>query len=303
MTGLEVTRESLLAVRDAGTPATRVLRAPPVRPSGHLLLTLPLIVFLAAFYVYPVADMLSRGVYPDSWSLAPFAEVLQDESFWRVMQITLEISVTVTVACLLLGYPLAYWLARMKPAQANLLLILVLIPFWTSILVRSYAWMALLERHGIINNMLLALHALERPAKLLNTRFSVCLAMTHVLLPFMVLPIFANLRSLDWQLVRAAESLGSRPFASFRQITLPLSRPGIAAGVTVVFTLAVGFYITPVLVGASSDVMISVMISDRVGQLHWPEASAMAAVLLALVLFATVLLGRAIRGRRLAAAA
>jgi putative spermidine/putrescine transport system permease protein len=274
-----------------------------MRPSGYLLLTLPLIVFLVGFYVYPVADMLARGVHPEGWSLAPFAEVLQDESFWRVMQITLEISVTVTIACLLLGYPLAYWLARLPPARANLLLILVLIPFWTSILVRSYAWMALLERHGIINNMLLWLHALPRPAKLLNTRFSVCLAMTHVLLPFMVLPIFANLRGLDWRLVRAAESLGSRPFASFRQITLPLSRPGIAAGVTVVFTLAVGFYITPVLVGASSDVMISVLISDRVGQLQWPQASAMAAILLALVLFVTVLLGRAIRGRRLAAGA
>ena len=253
--------------------------------------------FLAVFYVYPVAAMLFRSVHPDAWSLAPFANVAQDETFWRVMQITLEIGAVVTLSCLLLGYPLAYWLARQSPARANLLLILVLIPFWTSILVRSYAWMALLERHGVVNNLALWLHAVPRPIKLLNTRFSVCLAMTHVLLPFMVLPLYSTLRGLDWQLVRAAESLGSAPLATFRQIILPLSRPGIAAGVTVVFTLAAGFYITPILVGASSDVVISMLINDRVGQLQWPEASAMAAILLALVLLATLALSRLIRGR------
>ncbi len=274
-----------------------ILRGRAFAPA-HALLTLPLVLFLAAFYVYPVAAMLLRGVHPDAWSIAPFAEVTQDDSFWRVMQITLSISVTVTLCCLGLGYPLAYWLARQKPARANLLLILVLIPFWTSILVRSYAWMALLERHGIVNNLLLALHAIPRPVKLLNTRFSVCIAMVHVLLPFMALPLYANLRALDWQLVRAAESLGSRPFATFRQIVLPLSRPGIAAGVSVVFTLAVGFYITPALVGASSDVVIAMLIDDRVDQLHWPQASAMAAILLVLVLLATLLLSRLIRGRR-----
>ncbi len=279
-----------------GISSTRPLGA------GHALLTLPLVLFLVAFYIYPVAAMLLRGVYPEHWSLDPFAEVAQDETFWRVMQITLEIAAVVTLCCLLLAYPLAYWLARMTPARANILLILVLIPFWTSILVRSYAWMALLERHGIVNNLLLALHVVPRPIKLLNTRFSVCLAMIHVLLPFMVLPLYSSLRGMDWHLARAAASLGSPPFATFRQIVLPLSRPGIAAGVTVVFTLAVGFYITPILVGASSDVVISMLINDRVGQLQWPEASAMAAILLGIVLLTTLVLARLIRGRRLAGA-
>jgi putative spermidine/putrescine transport system permease protein len=293
VSGSEITEASLSMAPARAAPA----RIRPAVLSGHALLTLPLIVYLLAFYLYPVAAMLLRGVHPDGWSAAPFMEVAGDATFWRVMQITLEISVTVTLCCLLLGYPLAYWLARQTPARANLLLILVLIPFWTSILVRSYAWMALLERHGIVNNLLIALHAIPRPVKLLNTRFSVCLAMTHVLLPFMVLPLQACLRGLDWRLVRAAESLGSAPFATFRQVVLPLSRPGIAAGVTVVFTLAIGFYITPILVGASSDVVISMLIAGDVDQLLWPQASAMAAILLALVLLATMLLSRAIRGR------
>jgi putative spermidine/putrescine transport system permease protein len=123
--------------------------------------------------------------------------------------------------------------------------------------------------------------------------------MVHVLLPFMVLPIYTTLRSLDWRLVRAAESLGSGPLATIRQVVLPLARPGIAAGVTLVFTLSIGFYITPVLVGASSDVMISILINDQVGVLNWPAASAMAAVLLGLVLLITTVLSRLIGAKAL----
>ncbi len=264
-----------------------------------LLLTLPLTGFLCVFYAYPVIAMLFRSVQPGIWTFAAFTELTESDIFWRVMDITLEISAIVTMCCLLLAFPLAYWLARMQAARANLLMILVLIPFWTSILVRSYAWMALLERHGVINNLLMALHMVPRPVKLLNTRFSVCLAMVHVLLPFMVLPIYTTLRSMDWRLVRAAESLGSGPLATIRQVVLPLARPGIAAGVTLVFTLSIGFYITPVLVGASSDVMISILINDQVGVLNWPTASAMAAVLLALVLLITTVLSRLIGAKTL----
>ena len=261
---------------------------------------MPLTGFLAVFYAYPVIAMLLRSVIaPGGLSFAPYAALASSEIFWRVMGITVEVSAIVTACSLLLGFPLAYWLGRMPAPRANLLMILVLIPFWTSILIRSYAWMALLERHGIVNNLLMALHLVDRPVKLLNTRFSVCLAMVHVLLPFMVLPIYTTLRALDWRLVRAADSLGSSPLATVRQIVLPLARPGIAAGVTLVFTLSIGFYITPVLVGASSDVMISILINDQVGVLDWPAASAMAVVLLALVLLMTTVLSRLIGAKSL----
>lgn len=265
-----------------------------MRPPGSAnpLLVVPLVAFLLVFFVYPVGAMLLRSLEPGTWSVAPYVALFETDVFWRVMQITLEIGLVVTLCCLVLAYPLAFWLARLPPASANFFLILVLIPFWTSILVRSYAWMALLERHGIVNNLLVWLSVLPRPVKLLNTRFSVCLAMVHVLLPFMVLPIYASLRALDWRLVRAAASLGATPWGAVRQVVLPLSRPGVGAGVTLVFTLSIGFYITPVLVGASSDVMVSMLINDQVGLLAWPTASAMAAVLLVLVLLVTGLLAR-----------
>jgi putative spermidine/putrescine transport system permease protein len=167
--------------------------------------------------------MLQRSVYEKGWTLEVFMKLLRDAVFWRVMQITGTISLIVTVACLVLAYPVALFLARCRQSTANLLIILVLIPFWTSILVRTYVWMVLLGRRGIINNFLVATGVIDQPMQLLNTRFAVCVAMVHVLLPFMVLPIYSTLKSLDWRLIRAAEGLGARPLAVFRQVLLPLS--------------------------------------------------------------------------------
>lgn len=269
------------------------------RDIPFLLLAAPLILFLCAFYAYPVVAMLLASVHPPAWSFVDFAALATSHVFWRVMQVTGEISLIVTVACLLLAWPLAYGMARLPPARANLLMVLVLVPFWTSILVRTYAWMALLGRRGIVNNLLLWLGVIPRPLTLLNTRFSVCLAMVHVLLPFMVLPIYATLRGLDWRLVRASDSLGATPWGTLRQIVLPLSLPGTAAGVIFVFVLAIGFYITPVLVGGPSDVMISILINDEVGVLNWPAASAMAAVLLAIVLILLAVFARVVGVERI----
>ena len=260
------------------------LGASAIRPSPGVLLAAPLVLYLLVFYAYPVLLMLQRSVYKGGWTLDVFSELLRDGVFWRVMQITATISLIVTIACLLLAYPVALFLARRSKSVANLLIILVLIPFWTSILVRTYAWMVLLERHGIINDFLIASGLIERPLQLLNTRFAVCVAMVHVLLPFMVLPIYSTLKGLDWRLIRAAEGLGARPFAVFRQVLLPLSLPGISAGCILVFTLAIGFYITPALVGGPGDLMISILIANQVNILDWPQAAAMAVVLLVVVL-------------------
>jgi putative spermidine/putrescine transport system permease protein len=254
------------------------------RPSSGGLLAAPLIVYLLIFYAYPVLAMLERSIYRGSWTAEVFVALVKDEVFWRVMQITATISLIVTVACLLLAYPVALFLARSSKSAANLMIILVLIPFWTSILVRTYAWMVLLGRRGVINDFLIGAGLIERPLQLLNTRFAVCVAMVHVLLPFMVLPIYSTLRGLDWRLIRAAEGLGAPPLAVFRQVLLPLSLPGISAGCILVFTLAIGFYITPALVGGPGDLMISMLIANQVNVLDWPQAAAMAVVLLAVVL-------------------
>lgn len=266
-------------------------RNPPVAAA---LLVLPLLLFLLLFYAYPLLAMLSRSVYDRGWTAGVFVDLAADATFWRVLGITGQISVVVTLACLLLGYPLAYVLSRMRPATAALAMILVLVPFWTSILVRTYAWMALLGRRGVVNSALVALGLVDRPLQLMNTRLAVYVAMVHVLLPFMVLPLAAVLRGIDRQLVRAAQGLGAAPLAAFRQVVLPLSLPGVVAGCTLVFTLSIGFYITPVLVGAGSDVMVSMLINDLVGRLDWSRAAAMACVLLGIVLGAFAALSRVV---------
>jgi putative spermidine/putrescine transport system permease protein len=185
---------------------------------------------------------------------------------------------------LVLGYPVAFVLARVDPAKSNLLMILVLVPFWTSILVRTYAWMVLLGQQGIINQLLLSLGVIDEPVRLLNTTFAVYVAMVHVLLPFMILPLYGVMRGIDENLLRAAQGLGARPINVFRQVVLPLSLPGVSAGCLLVFILALGFFITPALVGGPQDLMIAVLIQQQVDLFNWPLASALAVLLLAAAL-------------------
>jgi putative spermidine/putrescine transport system permease protein len=205
-------------------------------------------------------------------------------AYIRVFWITLQIAVVVTLCTLLLGYPVAYALSSVSPSRANLLMILVLIPFWTSILVRSYAWMVLLGQEGIINEALIASGVLSQPMQMLNTRLAVYLGMIHILLPFMILPLYAVMRGIDRNLLRAAGNLGAPPSAVFRRIFLPLSLPGIAAGCLLVFILSLGFYITPALLGGQRDIMVSMLIQQQVSQLNWGFGAALALVLLVLAL-------------------
>jgi putative spermidine/putrescine transport system permease protein len=202
---------------------------------------------------------------------------------------TFWIGFVVTAVCLLLGYPLAYRLASLPLRVSNLLLILVLLPFWTSLLVRTGAWVVLLQREGVINDLLLAVGLVSEPLQLVYNRFGVYVAMTHILLPFMVLPLYSVMRGIPPHYVRAAASLGAGPVRAFLRIYLPLTVPGIAAGCLLVFILAIGYYITPALVGGANDQMVSYFIAFFTNQtINWGMASALGAVLLiaTLLLFA-----------------
>ena len=168
----------------------------------------------------------------------------------------------------------------------------MLLPFWTSVLVRSYAWMVLLGRHGLVNEFLIGLGLLDTPLRLLNTPFAVCIAMIHILLPYMILPIASVLRQIDAALLRAAAGLGAPPWRVFLQVVLPLSMPGVAAGVLLVFVLALGFYITPALVGGPRDLMLSMLIAQQVDLLNWPYAACLSAALLATTLLLILLAQR-----------
>jgi ABC-type spermidine/putrescine transport system permease subunit I len=248
-----------------------------------LLLAAPLVLFMLAFYAVPVVAMLMRSVSDPAWTLANYAALPDDPVFLKVFWNTLVTSVIVTVGTLLLGYPVALALVR-APKWAPVILILILLPFWTSVLVRSYAWMVLLGRHGLINEALLAAGLLDRPLRLLNTPLATQIAMTHILLPYMILPIANALRQIDPSLARAASGLGASPLATFRQVTLPLSMSGVAAGVLLVFVLALGFYITPAMVGGPREITLSMLISQQVDQLNWSYAATLSAVLLATAL-------------------
>jgi putative spermidine/putrescine transport system permease protein len=202
--------------------------------------------------------------------------------FRDVLARTLGISLLVTLVCLAAGYPVAALLASLRPRHAAVLLAFVLLPFWTSLLVRTAAWVVLLQREGVVNAALLGLGLIEAPLQMIFTRFAVVLAMAHILLPFMILPLYAVMRSIPPELGRAAASLGAAPWRTFLRVTWPLSLPGVAAGSLMVFIQALGYYITPALLGGASDQMISWFVAFYASRtVNWGMAAALSALLLA----------------------
>ncbi len=224
----------------------------------------------------------------------------EDQSIYRdVFGRTFTISFGVTVLCLLLGFPVAYLLANLPPAKSNVLLIFVLLPFWTSLLVRTCAWIVILQSEGIVNDSLRWLGVIEEPLRLIYNRFGVYVAMTHVLLPFMILPLYSVMKSISPAYMRAAASVGAPPATAFLRIYLPQTLPGIGAGGLLVFILALGYYITPALVGGAGDQMISYFIAFYTTEtVNWGLASALGAVLLLATLVLAVVYGKLVHGQQ-----
>jgi len=190
-----------------------------------------------------------------------------------------------TLLCLALGYPMAYAIARSSPSTRNILLLLIILPFWTSFLLRVYAWIGLLKTDGVINNVLEGLGLIDAPLAMMNTSFAVYVGIVYSYLPFMILPLYSNLEKHDLTLLEAAQDLGSGPVRSFLRITLPLSVPGIVAGSLLVFIPAVGEYVIPTLLGRTDQLMIASLLSDEFFRNRdWPRASAVAIVMLLLLL-------------------
>jgi len=212
-----------------------------------------------------------------------------EAAFGRILLRTFSISAVVTVWCLLLGFPLAYWLSTLSARKANMLMILVLVPFWTSILVRVAAWIVLLQSNGLVNRSLMGLGLIDEPLALLFNRLGVIIAMVHILLPFMVLPLYSVMKSIPGTYLRAAVSLGSSPLAAFFRVYVPQTYPGIGAGGLLVFILSIGYYVTPALLGGADDQMLSYYIAQYTNvNVNWGMACALGGVLLAatLVLYA-----------------
>lgn len=264
------------------------------------LLILPLLILLAGVFFYPVLKLLAGSFFQPDFTLANYERLIAEPLYLRVLLRTLWIATAVTGLSFLLGYPVALLMARLNGWTAGLVTACVLVPLWTSVLVRSYAWIVLLQRTGIVNSTLIGLGVIDEPLRLIYTEGAVLVAMTHVLLPFMILPIYAALKNISPDLERAALSLGSSRFTAFREVTLPLSAPGVASGVLMTFILALGFYVTPALVGGPRTLMMGTLIGQQVTELlNWSFAGALATVLLLMTLGAAVIFRRLIGVERM----
>ena len=217
----------------------------------------------------------------------------EDDLYWVSYLKSVRIALVSTLLCLLLGYPMAYGIARARGTVRNLLLLLVILPFWTSFLLRVYAWMGMLSNQGVINKMLMALGLTEQPVQMLYTDFAVYLGIVYSYLPFMILPLYATLEGLDDRLLDAAADLGGKPRQVFFDITLPISAPGIIAGAMLVFIPALGEFVIPSLLGGLDTLMIGKTLYDEFFvNRDWPLASAVATVLVLLLLVPIVLFQR-----------
>ena len=260
-------------------------------------------VWLVVFFLLPFALVLAIAFgtnAPDSappvalgLSLENFKLLFTDDLYVAAWLSSLRIAATATLVCLLLGYPMAYAIARAAPGRRPLLLMLVILPFWTSFLIRVYAWMGLLAENGILNQVLRWSGLASDPGTILGTEWAVQLGIVYAYLPFMVLPLYASLEKLDLGLLEAAADLGARPFAAFLTITLPLSLPGIVAGCLMVFIPAVGEFVIPDLLGGTDTLMIGKVLWDEFfTNADWPLASAVAICLLVLLVGPIVLFQR-----------
>lgn len=261
-------------------------------PAVSVALVLPLLAIVGIGFLLPVWRLVALSFADGA---ANYQRLLDDTLYLEVFAVTGATAACVTVLCIVLGYPVAYAMNNLKGKAAVLAGACVFIPLWTSVLIRSYAWIILLQRNGALNSLLGAAGLGDHPVKILYTQAAVVLGMTHILLPFAILPIYATLRSLPPDLVRAATNLGAGPVRAFLLITLPLSLPGVFAGTVLCFVMALGFYITPALLGGPGSLLMATLIGQQTTVLlDWPFAAALSTVLLGATLFIVIIFRRAI---------
>ncbi|WP_428843186.1 ABC transporter permease [Sinorhizobium terangae] len=265
-------------------------RYPPILAA---MLILPLLLLLFFSFLYPVGRMLVGSLFDPGFTVDNYVRIFIEPLYLKVLLRTLWIAFATTVGAFVLGYPVAYAMARAGGKITLWIAVCVLVPLWTSVLVRSYAWIILLQRRGVLNDILIGTGVLNHPLKLIYTEGAVLLAMTHVLMPIMILPIYSSLRTIPKELPQAAANLGAGVFTTFLKVTLPLSLPGVFAGTLMTFILALGFYVTPALVGGPQTLMMATLIGQQtMVLLNWPFAGALAMLLLTVTLVLTFMFRR-----------
>lgn len=261
-----------------------------------ILSLLPVLLFLAVFYVYPLASILQLSVTDPAPTLEHYQRIATTPIYGRILFNTFEIALTVAVLALLLGYCIAYLIAGAPARWQALMLICVLVPFFTGVLVRNYAWIFMLGRTGVVNGTLQALGLTNGPLSLIFNRLGVVIAMVHVLLPYTVLVLLSVMRGIDRRLLAAAASLSAGPFTAFRRVFLPLTMTGAGGAFLLVFVLALAFFVTPAMLGGPAETMLANLIAQQTGLLNWGFAAALSTVLLATSLCLLWLLQRLFGG-------
>ncbi len=279
----------------AGSPATAGAKP---GPSPVPLLLAPALILLLGVFIVPLLGVLFESVGRAEFTVGHYIEVFDNEVLMRVLVRTIVLSLVVTAICLLLGYPIAWVMLLSSGWMQRFIALLIVLPLWTSLLVRTYAWMVILGRKGLVNETLITLGAIDAPLTLLYTRFSVYIGMVHIMLPFMVLPLFAVMRRIDTSLLSGAWSLGANRPMAFFFVFLPLSMPGILAGSLLVFILSIGFFVTPALLGGLGDTTFVMLIERQVNRLgNWPLAAAMSVILLVATLVLVIVYNRVLSSR------
>ena len=234
---------------------------------------------------YTELTTIKDGVIHVALDLSHYAFLLTDSLYFATYVNSVVVAAISTVLCLLLGYPMAYYIARSNPATRNILMMAVMLPFWTSFLIRVYAWIGILKNNGLLNNFLMSIGLIHTPVELYHTNTAVYIGMVYSYLPFLVMPLYAHLVKMDLTLLEAAYDLGAKPWKAFWQITLPLSKNGIIAGCLLVFIPAVGEYVIPELLGGANTLMIGrVMWNEFFDNADWPMASAVTCAMVVLLL-------------------
>lgn len=273
-------------------------------PGRKLLIATPYL-WLLLFFLVPFAIVLKISFSEMVIAIPPYSDLVEfadetmnisinlgnylflaeDDMYIRAYFSSIQIAFNATLLCLLLGYPMAYAMARAPQHMQTTLLLLILLPSWTSFLIRIYAWMGILKNNGLINNLLMALGIIDDPIIMMNTNFAVYIGIVYAYLPFMVLPLYANLVKHDHSLLEASADLGARPWKTFLSVTLPLSKSGVIAGSMLVFIPAVGEFVIPELLGGPDTLMIGkVLWQEFFNNRDWPVASALAMVMLLLLI-------------------
>lgn len=265
-----------------------------------LLLLAPVAALFLGSFAYPIGLLLGESLFvKGAFSLDNFGRIVDRPLYVNTLLRTLRVGGLTTLICLAVGFPLAFWMTRLRGLAFNLVIACILLPLWTSILVRSYAWVVLFQPTGLINKALMALGVTNAPLTLLYTEGAVITAMVHVLLPYMVLPIYSALHNIPPNLSRAAQSLGAGTATEFFTVILPLARVGIVAGCVMTFVLSIGFFVTPALLGGPRTLMISTLINQQISSvLNWSFGGALGATLLAATLVIILAFNRAISASR-----